>query len=114
MTAISTPEFMVDEDGAPIGVRRDRARSRAGAVRYVVEDMGFDWWLEELTGTWTADESRYVIDRSELRQFVTGVVPGWMRPAETEDEMTGEFGKDSWLWCFEDHPNAVPYWRLEP
>lgn len=114
MSEITTaPEFMIDADGAPIAIRHDQARSPADALRRVVEDYGFDWYLEDLSGSWNEAEDQCRYDVAELRKIVAPIKVVWMRPAETDDEKAGAFGEDAWYWCDEDHPNAVAYWNIE-
>lgn len=108
MTPPEPPEIMYDYDGAPIAVRGDIARSPAAAVRHVTEDN--DWWLDGLLFPEYDDNGRPQYNIPKLLNFVRTIKPGWMRPAETD----ADFGWDTWYWCPQTHPNAVPYWQLDP
>ncbi len=114
MTAgtVAAPEVMYDEDGAPIGVRHDLARSPADALRRLLEEEGL-WEMIENLYRYDSDEGIVpTLSLSALLAFIRGIVPGWMRPAASPDEHTITFGPETWVWCEPSEPAAVQYWKV--
>lgn len=112
-TLDGAPDLLCNEDGTPIALRHDLARSPADAVRRVVEGFGYEYLLEDVAGRWVDDDQRLVLDVGALRAFVRHVKPGWMRLAVTDEEREGFFGDGTWYWCDKYDPNPiVAYWDL--
>ena len=104
-----TIDFLYDEDGMIMALRKDSAGSPREAIRMSLEEC--DWLGEDIPCYWIEDQwMRPVL--SEYRKLVQSVEVGWMRPAITEDEWSDLYQEETWVHCTETEPGAVEFWLL--
>lgn len=90
----TAPELLYDEDGVLMGVRKDKARSAAQALRIALCEQ--DWLLDDVPGHWTEDEEDFIYDRGWFWMVAHEIKLTAWHSAQGAEAEVGGFGPSGW------------------
>ncbi len=111
LTMAEAPFALFDEDGCLGAIRDLGDMSPQTILREAINEDEFLWevnWVE-VPGS---DGAFHRPVFSQYKEVLAGFSLAYWRIAEHDDEMTGDFGSQTYFPCSQDYPTALRYWDL--
>jgi len=108
----NAPEYLSNFDSYLMAIRADLAPSKRLAFREWLSME--DWLLEDEPLTYDEARDIYILPLSVYRKLMNRITPMHYRKADpgNEDEVSEEYGKDTWWACGSEVTGSVLYWDL--